>query len=1397
LTTAAKAGTMAGAMALLAELVGESPGIVAVRERIARLVARASDVRRLPPVLIQGETGSGKGLVARALHRAGPRSAGPFVDVNCAAIPETLLEAEMFGFERGAFTDARQAKRGLFQTAHRGTLFLDEIGLLPEGLQAKLLTVLEERTVRRLGATQNEPVDVWIIAATNLDLQAATRTGRFREDLYHRLAVLTLALPPLRERQGDILVLAEHFLARACADYGLPEKALAPDARAALVAYRWPGNVRELINTMERVALLAEAPVVTAEIVGLPDRSLTPVAAGGAPEAAAPPTLTTVVDSAERAHLLEALEATGWNVTRTAARLGVSRNTLRYRIEKHGLRPGGPAPPRRQVRATAAPLEPPATVSGEPVDSPLPASIRWERRRLTLLRALAVADSAETLVGTSRAVEVCLDKVRAFGGRVENLSPTALLGVFGLEPAEDAPRRGALAAIAIRKALRRGGGDDALAGVRLGLHVGHFMIGRLGETSMVDQEATREALGTLDTLLGGATDDVIRVSAAAAPLLARRFGLALASGIPDGPITYRLEGIEPGDGGAGRPARFVGRAHDLEVLRGRLDSAARGYGQVVAIVGEAGIGKSRLLAEFRESRAGEPLLYLEGQCVSFGASTPYHVMLDVFRRAFRLIEADGPEAVRAKVSATLDALGMAAERARPYVLQFLGLSEETGPLAGLGADVVRTRTFEALRELVVRLSGRDPVVLVVEDLQWIDRTSEEFLGFLVEVVSGTRVLLVTTHRPGHGPPWLDKSYATQMALQPLGPQDSRAVVLDVLGSAAAPEGLVATILGKAEGNPFFLEELARAVRDRRDASPRLPMPDTIEEVLLARIDRLPPNDKAVLQCVAVVGRSAPLGLLQVVADLPEETLRGALGRLQGAEFLHENRLGPEPEYAFRHALVQDAAYESLLLARRQAFHGRIVEALESRFPDTVQANPELLARHCTGARLPERAAAYHHEAGRRASERSASVEAITHLTAGLDLLAGLPDTVDRRRQELSFLITFGPVLINARGPLSLEVVRNYSRALDLCRELPESPLHFAALWGSWRISPNFHTKLERGHQLLAVAERLGDPAFRLQAHHCLWASLFHVGEHDACCEHVERGLRLYDAGDYRAHGAVYGGHDPKVCAIGERAFARWLLGFPERAVADRRDAMAWARALGHAGSLVHALHMGLLLYRFQREPEAAEAQARELVACSEEHGFPVHRAEGLVFVGWALSERGQTEQGVELMRQGLETLAAVGTHEDFPVLFEMLAEAHAAAGRPQEALEALDRGLTETEGSGLAYWTAELHRRRGEVLAAMSPDRDEEARACFWRAITVARGQRARSLELRAATSLARLQLRRGDPRGAHELLGPVLGTFSEGFDARDLQEARTVLTEAARPADGRPAGSSVPPEAS
>src|SRR5215468_1309209 len=402
----------------LAELMGRSRAIESVRADIRKLVSSGS-TRRLPAVLIQGETGTGKGLVARLLHRLAPRRDGVFVEVNCAAIPDTLLESELFGYERGAFTDARRSKPGLFQTAHRGTIFLDEVGLLPEPLQAKLLTVLEERAVRRLGSTVSEPVDTWIISATNCDLQSEIRERRFREDLYHRLAVLTLRLPPLRERGDDIVLLAEHFLARSCEDYGLPTKTLTPDACVALQAFPWPGNVRQLANVMERAALFTDPTTVDADALGLEPAPARSVVTRGEP----PAVLEDAMRDVERAHLLDALEQSGGNITRAAARLGIPRNTLRYRLDRHGLGLDAGSARRRGGRPPG--FSPRADKAVPPPSAPEPVR---ESRRLTLLYATLITapDEAHSPVVT-RALESVIDKARGFGGWVESVRPGSAL----------------------------------------------------------------------------------------------------------------------------------------------------------------------------------------------------------------------------------------------------------------------------------------------------------------------------------------------------------------------------------------------------------------------------------------------------------------------------------------------------------------------------------------------------------------------------------------------------------------------------------------------------------------------------------------------------------------------------------------------------------------------------------------------------------------------------------------------------------------------------------------------------------------------------------------------------------------------------------------------------------
>src|SRR5262245_42162352 len=362
----------------LADLIGKSGQIEDLRSRVVRLLERQRDAHRLPPVLIEGETGTGKGLLARMLHRAGPRRDGPFVDVNCAAIPETLLEAEMFGFERGAFTDARRAKPGLLQAAQHGTIFLDEIGLLSEPLQAKLLKAIEERMVRRLGSTRDEPIDVWLITATNEDLRQSIRRRRFREDLYHRLAVVTLTMPPLRARGTDIVLLARHFLKRACTDYGISERGLSSEACEALLRHPWPGNVRELANLMERLALLHADGESSVTALGLPEapvaeRAPVPPEEGGGAS----------LDDAVRDRLVAVLHRTSWNISRSAALLGISRNTLRARIEKYALRREAPSEPVADAVVAKAP--PPVAASAPPPATSAP--LRWERRRVTLLRA--------------------------------------------------------------------------------------------------------------------------------------------------------------------------------------------------------------------------------------------------------------------------------------------------------------------------------------------------------------------------------------------------------------------------------------------------------------------------------------------------------------------------------------------------------------------------------------------------------------------------------------------------------------------------------------------------------------------------------------------------------------------------------------------------------------------------------------------------------------------------------------------------------------------------------------------------------------------------------------------------------------------------------------------------
>ncbi|HEU4437797.1 MAG TPA: sigma 54-interacting transcriptional regulator, partial [Methylomirabilota bacterium] len=841
-----------------AELLGESPAIEATRETIRRFLRRQQATRRLPAVLIQGETGTGKNLVARFLHRHGPRARGPFVDVNCAAIPETLLESELFGYERGAFTDARRAKAGLFQTAHLGTIFLDEVGLLPESLQAKLLTVLEERTVRRLGGTHAEPADAWIISATNSDLQEAIRERRFREDLYHRLAVLTLRMPSLHERGTDVLLLAGHFLARICADYSLQPKTLAPDARERLMAYRWPGNVRELSNVIERAALLAEGPTVTAEDLALgtePERR--PVADTPGPGLPAPAPVS--LDDAMREHLRAALNGTGWNISRTAAALGISRNTLRARIERLGLRAGA-HPERPPVQRAPAPHPPPRPtppppVAVEPAPATFPAAalgvVRWERRRVTLLRARLVVspDADEELIDTSRGLEMLVSKVQAFSGHVEGLSQTGLDASFGIDAVEDAPRRAANAALAMLKAAEHARAErPPLAALKVALHTGSYMLGQIGGEPHLDQSGRQAAGAVLDALLSASEPDTAVVSADTAPFLERRFALA-ATGSPS-PVAgqpYRLAGREgSGLGLWGHQTRFVGRSHELDLLRARFALAQRGQGQVVGLVGEPGVGKSRLLWEFTHSELGRPWLLLDAAAGLAGTPRPYLPIVEMLRRYFQLEGGEPPAQVRERVSDRVRDLDANLLPSLPALLALLDVPVTDTQWLGLDPPQRRRRTLDAVKRLVLGESRRQPVLLVIEDAHWVDTETQAVLDALVEGGLPTaEILLLLTYRPEYSHGWAAKTFFTQIRVDPLSSGDAETLLRGLLGEHPSIAPVVPRLFEWTEGNPFFLEESVRTLvengaltgqrGDYRLARPLtgVDVPSTVQDVLAA------------------------------------------------------------------------------------------------------------------------------------------------------------------------------------------------------------------------------------------------------------------------------------------------------------------------------------------------------------------------------------------------------------------------------------------------------------------------------------------------------------------------------------------------------------------------------------
>ena len=835
---------------------------------------------------------------------------------------------------------------------------------------------------------------------------------------------------------------------------------------------------------------------------------------------------------------------------------------------------------------------------------------------------------------------------------------------------------------------------------------------------------------------------------------------------------------------------FVGREEELDALMCRWQQAKKGKGQVVQLSGEAGIGKSRITQTLCEHIAMEPHIRLRYQCSPYYTSSALYVVIRQLERAARFSREDSPERKLEKLEQLLAQSTTRIEELAPLFAALLSIpTSGRYPPLSMSPQRQKRKTIAAVFDQIHGLTERQPVLVIVEDVQWIDPSSHEVLDLLVKRAQGFRVLVVVTFRPEFVPTRTGQPHVTLLAMNRLNQKQSAAMVHRLMGDKALPPEVAEQIVVRTDGVPLFVEELTKTILDSgllTEEADRyalngplasLAIPATLQDSLTARLDQLAPVKK-VAQLAATLGRTFSHELLAAVSPLEENALDDALTQLGQAGLIYRRGLPPDIVYEFKHALVCDAAYESLLRSKRQQLHARIADVLESQFPETLKTRPELLAHHCTAARLAEKAADYWHQAGQRASERSANVEAVSHLEKGLEIVGTLSERLKREEKELTLLITLGAVLITTKGPGAAEVKDVYTRALELCSYLPESPLHFAAFWGQWRISGSEREARELADKLLDLAQRQKDTDLLLQAQHAQWPTLFCLGELVACREHIKAGVALYNPREHRSHASLYGGHDTKVCCQAHDAVVLWLLGFPEQALEHADDATTLARQLHHSASLAHALDYDLMLSQCLREPREVVERAEKAISLSTEQDFPDYLARALVFRGWALAQLGEKERGIADIREGIASQRDTGTREDFPIFLDMLAEACGVIARPAEAKSVLDEALTMADDSNRRHWEAELHRHKGELLLSVSDENDSEAKTCFRKAIDIARLQSAKSLELRAAMSLARLKQRQGRRRKAHDGLAPVYAWFTEGFDTNDLKEAKALLEE-------------------
>lgn len=1004
--------------------------------------------------------------------------------------------------------------------------------------------------------------------------------------------------------------------------------------------------------------------------------------------------------------------------------------------------------------------------------------------------------------------ETCSGVVNKYEGHVAQHLGDGVLVYFGYPQAhEDDAQRAIRAGLRILDELhilntRLEERCGVPLSVRIGIHSGSVVVGKTGGNGSSERLAFGHTINVAARLQEIAEADCVVVSDATFRLVRGLFivkdlGRQSLKGIADRINAYKVlqangvgSKLYPVDTYHRTP--LIGRREEVGVLLDRWRQARDGRGQVVLLSGEAGIGKTRLTMVLREQLDQQRHTWLECRGSPFHRDSALHPVIELLRSGLFFTSEDSPGDKIAKLELGLSRMGFSVNETLPLLASLLMLPPpEHCPPLRLSPEAQRGKTLELLCSWLFGLAKLQPLVLVVDDLHWIDPSSLQLLNLLIDGAWSIPALLLLAFRPSFPVPWNEESRITRIRLGPLTDHQVRSMISGVADGKPMPRDVIDYLVARTDGIPIFVEELTKMVLDsgilrERDQYPGvtepippLTIPTTLQDSLVARLDRLS-HVKGVAQLGAALGREFPYGLLQALSPLREASLQDALCQLVDAEILHQHGAPPRATYVFKHALLQEAAYGTMLKSKRREVHGKIVLALQETSPEVAANEPEIMAHHCEAAGLLQEAVGYWYRAGQRALTSSAHAEAVSHLTKGLRSLKNLPAGPQRSGLELGLQMALGLGLIATHGYSSELVLNTFARAQELCGELGESTQLFSVLFGLYMFhvvrSDRKETR-ETTKQLLRLAKRSGDVNLLVEAYAATGVAELLQGAHTSAHEHISRCLSLYDPVQHRSHVFIYG-QDPGAVLQAYAGLNLWFLGYPDRALNSIEKAVSLAEETAHPFTLAHVLSTSAELRHCRRDFRELSELADRNVALSMEQKFPLWLAAGYCEQGWVMLSEGLVQDGIKKMQEGMAMIRSTGSRARRPYHQLNLAKIYLRAGMIREGLVEVDEALSVAYDSLSNYYLAELHRLRGELLLGSSPEKNAEAESCFRRAFDVARDQSARSLELRAAMSLGRLLGAHGRKNEAREVLAGIFDSFTEGFETLDLREAKALLED-------------------